>query len=96
MGGDDGEQEEEEGSSVLAFEFVEAFVVAVVGATLCGFAELKYLPPPGLEEKNEYVRREVANGSGWRILLSIESSDEASEKAKTGRYAVFETQVISK
>lgn len=63
-------------SSVRAFALDDAFVVAVVGETLCGFAELKYLPPPGLEEKNEYARRDVANGSGWRNRVSIEASYE--------------------
>ena len=64
-------------SSILAFVLLDALVVAVVGETLCGFAELKYLPPPGLEEKKEYARRDIANGSGWRNRLSIEASDES-------------------
>ena len=50
--------------------------MAVVGETFGGFAELKYLPPPGLEEKIEYARRDVA-GSGWRNRLSIGASDES-------------------
>lgn len=66
--------------------------MAVAGVTLCGFAELKYLPPPGLEEKKEYARRDVAKGNGWRSLFSIETSDAPSES----RYAGFENIIAGK
>lgn len=42
-----------DGEGVDVESFVEFDGVAAVGATLCGFAELKYRPPPGFEENIE-------------------------------------------
>lgn len=44
--------------------------------TLAGFAELKYLPLPGFDEKNEYERRPAARGGSRRESLDIGCVEE--------------------